>query len=58
MDSLCGDGLTIHKQLNALMHNKYLGDIAKLTKWLTVSRIQRPGSGGGSAKPPAPAPKA
>ena len=49
---LIEQGLVIHKQLDAIMHNKYAGDPAKLAAWLTASNIQRPST----AKPAPPAP--
>ncbi len=55
IDELLGDGLTILKQLDAIMHNLYDGDPAMLATWLSASNIQRPSSA--PAKPtPTPAP--
>jgi hypothetical protein len=34
------EGLTAGKQLDALMHNKYAGNAAKLGAWLTASHIE------------------
>ena len=45
--------LTILKQLDAIMHNKYAGNPEKLAAWLTASNIQRPSANG---KQPAPSP--
>jgi hypothetical protein len=47
---LIHEGLTVLKQLDAIMHNKYASDAEKLGEWTTASHIER---SGGSSKPPA-----
>jgi hypothetical protein len=38
---LVHEGLTVTKQLDALMHNKYSGNAAKLGAWATASHVER-----------------
>ena len=57
IDAVIGRGLVIHKQLDAIMHNKYAGNPQKLAAWLSASTIQRPSAAGQqpTPKPPTPA---
>ena len=58
--SWIGEGLVIHKQLDAAMQNKYEDNPEKLAAWQTASNIQRTSGNGKPAAPvpmPAPAPK-
>lgn len=50
---LIHQGLVIVKQLNAIMHNKYKGNAAKMGAWTTASHIERTHT---TPKTPAPAP--
>ena len=50
-------GRSAVKTLNAIFHNTYKNDAAKLGAWKTVSRVQRDNSnGGGETPPPNPTP--
>jgi hypothetical protein len=40
IDPLIREGLMVGKQLDALMHNKYAGNAAKLGAWATASHIE------------------
>ncbi|HEY5346203.1 MAG TPA: hypothetical protein VIK62_07650 [Verrucomicrobiae bacterium] len=52
---LIAQGMKALTTLDAIMHNKYAGQPAKMAAWLTAAHIERPAK---HAAPPAPAPAA
>jgi hypothetical protein len=41
IDPLIHQGITVSKQLDAIMHNKFAGNAAKLGAWATASHVER-----------------
>lgn len=56
LPTLISRGLTILKGLNAIAHNKYKGDAAKLGAWKTASHVERTGQKPKAKPAPRPTP--
>jgi hypothetical protein len=54
IDPLIHQGLTVLKQLDAIMHNLYAGNAEKMGEWITASHIERTNH---TLKAPAPVPE-
>ncbi|HEX8146766.1 MAG TPA: hypothetical protein VF591_06275 [Pyrinomonadaceae bacterium] len=50
-ESMCSQALTLRRELNAMVRNKYRDDPEKLSLWETASHLERQAQRGASAEP-------